>query len=32
MKSTKRPPPETLEELKNDIDLGLDFGLTPPDL
>ena len=32
MKSTKRAPPGTLEEMKNDVDLGLDFGLNPPDL
>ena len=32
MKSTSRPPPQTFEEIKNDIDLGLDFGLEPPKL
>ena len=27
MKSTNRPPPQTLEDFKNDVDLGLDGGL-----
>ena len=32
MKSTSRPPPQTFEEIKGDIDLGMDFGLEPPQL
>jgi hypothetical protein len=32
MKSTSKPPPTTFEELKNDIDLGPDFGLAAPKL
>lgn len=31
MKSTNRLPPQTLEEYKNDIDLGLDGGLIDLD-
>lgn len=30
MKSTSRPPPTTLEEIKNDIDLQMDFDMEPP--
>lgn len=32
MKSTSRPPPETLKEIKNDVDLCLDNPLVPPKL
>lgn len=31
MKSTNRPPPQTLEDHKNDIDLGLEGGLVDMD-
>jgi hypothetical protein len=31
MKSTNRPPPQSLEDYKNDIDLGLDGGLADMD-
>jgi hypothetical protein len=31
MKATNRPPPQTLEDFKNDIDLGLDGGLIEMD-
>ena len=35
MKSTNRAPPQTLEEFKNDVDLGLEGGMIdmePPSL
>jgi|LauGreDrversion4_2_1035121.scaffolds.fasta_scaffold06067_15 hypothetical protein len=35
MKSTNKPPPQTLEDYKNDVDLDLDGGLAdldPPNL
>ena len=32
LKSTSRLPPTTFEEMKNDVDLGLDSGLEPPKL
>lgn len=30
MKSTSRPPPTTFDEIKNDLDLGMDNMLQPP--
>ena len=32
MKATARPPPQTFEEIKADVDLGMDWGLEPPAL
>lgn len=32
MKTTSRPPPTTFEEMKNDVDLGLDIDMEPPHL
>lgn len=32
MKATNKPPPQTLDEIMNDIDKGMDWNLEPPKL